>query len=103
MNQWIPKFFMGLLPFAAIHGADMKLVHAPTGYVVVEFKQDGQIIFNDRYLKAEMEEQGILIPPAMRAKFDNKKTVFLDDPLFPRAFVEVYCPLCIADPAFTWK
>ena len=93
---------IGMLPFGAI-GESMKLVHSVTGFVVVEFSQEGKPAFNDRFLKAEMEEQGILIPPSMRTQFNNQEVVYLDDPLFSKAFVEVYFPLCIADPAYEWQ
>ena len=103
MNQLIPKIFVSLLPFAAFNGADMKLIHSLTNYVVVEISRDGKVTFHDRFLKAEMEEQGISIPPSLRAQYNNQKVVYLNDPLFPKAFIEVYCPLVIADPAYTWK
>ena len=83
------------LPFAPL-GENMKLVHSTTGFVVVEFKTDGKIEFNDRFLKIEMEEQGILIPPVMRDQFGHKEIIYLDDPLFEKAVL-----ICIEMPPQT--
>lgn len=84
------------------NGEDMKLVNTKTGFVVVEFKQ-GKVEFHDRFLEAEMKETGILIPPAMAKIFEEKEVVFLGDPLFEKAFVEVYYPLCIANAVYQWQ
>ena len=108
MKEPFNRFFcrnlmLGLLPFASLaSGENMKLVHEKTGYVVVEF-QDGKALFNDRFLKAEMEEEGILIPPSQVEEFGGKQVIFPDDPLFQKAFTEVYYPLCIADPTYHWE
>lgn len=80
----------------------MKLVNTKTGFVVVEFKQ-GKAEFHDRFLEAEMKETGILIPPALTHSFQDKEVIFLGDPLFEKAFVEVYYPLCIANAVYQWK
>lgn len=80
----------------------MKLVNTQTGYVVVEF-QKGKAQFNDRFLEAEMKESGILIPPALSDQFDGKEVIFPDDPLFEKAFVQVYYPLCISNQTYEWQ
>lgn len=87
---------------AFTNGENMKLVNTKTGFVVVEF-QEGKVEFHDRFLKAEMEEGGILIPPIMQPNFNGKETIYLDDPLFEKAFVEVYYPLCIANVIYQWQ
>lgn len=97
------SLIVGLLPIAALQNGDpMKLVHSRTGYVVVEFKE-GKPQFHDRFLKAELEDRGIAIPPFKRSEFQGKEAIFPDDPLFQKAFAEVYLPLCIADPAYKWE
>lgn len=83
-------------------GEPMKLVNTRTGFVVVEFKQ-GKAEFHDRFLEAEMTETGILIPPALKESFQNKEIVFLSDPLFEKAFIEIYYPLCIASSLYQWQ
>jgi hypothetical protein len=88
--------------FAALQQDDMKLVNTRTGFVVVEFK-DGKSIFNDRFLEAEMKDKGIAIPQNLRADFDNKSAVFPGDPLFQKAFTDIYVPLTIASPVYQWK
>lgn len=83
-------------------GEPMKLVNTKTGFVLLEFNQ-GKVAFYDRFLEVEMKETGILIPPALMPQFDNKEVIFFDDPLFERAFIEVYYPLCIANSLYQWK
>ncbi len=80
----------------------MKLVNTKTGFVVVEFKE-GKAEFHDRFLEAEMKETGILIPPAFISSYQDKEVIFLGDPLFEKAFVEVYYPLCVANIVYQWK
>ena len=87
---------------AFTNGEDMKLVNTKTGFVVVEFKE-GKVEFHDRFLEVEMKETGILIPPAMTKAFQEKEIIFLGDPLFEKAFVEVYYPLCIANTLYQWQ
>jgi hypothetical protein len=81
---------------------DMKLVNTKSNFVVVEFKE-GKPLFHDRFLEAEMKERGIGIPPARRADFGGKETIPLGDPLFQKAFVEIYVPLSIASPIYQWQ
>lgn len=83
-------------------GESMKLVNTKTGFVVLELNR-GKVQFHDRFLEAEMKETGILIPPAMADSFEGKEVIFLNDPLFEKAFIEVYYPLCIANSLYQWK
>ena len=80
----------------------MKLVNTKTGFVLVEFK-NGQPSFSDRFLEAEMKERGIAIPAARKNDFQGKETICLSDPLFQKAFVEIYVPLSIASPLYQWQ
>jgi len=80
----------------------MKLVNTKTGFVLVEFK-NGLPTFTDRFLEAEMKERGVSIPAARRNDFQGKDTVLLNDPLFQKAFVEIYVPLSIASPVYQWQ
>ncbi len=87
---------------AFTNGEPMKLVNTKTGFVVVEFKS-GKAEFFDRFLEAEMKETGIFIPPSMAKDFGGKEMILLGDPLFEKAFVEVYYPLCIANVVYQWQ
>lgn len=87
---------------ALTHGDAVKLVNKKTGFVVVEFN-DEKIQFNDRFLQAELTELGIDIPPAFRKSFNGKKKILIDDPLFQKAFIEVYYPLTIANSDYSWE
>ena len=80
----------------------MKLVNTRTGFVVVEFK-DGAAQFQDRFLEAEMRDRGISIPALRRADFGGKDTVYPGDPMFQKAFADIYVPLSIASPNYQWK
>jgi hypothetical protein len=84
------------------NGEPMKLINMKTGFVVVEFKS-GKAQFYDRFLEAEMKETGILIPPSMASSFGDKEVIFLNDPFFEKAFIEVYYPLCIAHTVYQWQ
>jgi len=87
---------------AFTNGEPLKLVNTKTGFVVVEFRQ-GKAEFFDRFLEAEMKETGILIPPYLLKAFGDKEMILLGDPLFEKAFVEVYYPLCIANAVYQWQ
>lgn len=87
---------------ALANGEDMKLVNTKTGFIVVEFKE-GKAEFHDRFLKTEMQETGILIPPVLMKDFEGKEVIYLGDPLFEKAFVEVYYPFCIANNLYQWQ
>lgn len=87
---------------AFTNGEPMKLVNTKTGFVVVEFKA-GKAEFHDRFLESEMQETGILVPPAMAKEFQDKEVIFLGDPLFEKAFIEIYYPYCIANVVYQWQ
>ncbi len=80
----------------------MKLVNTKSGFVVAELT-DGKVRFGDRFLEAEMKESGIRIPANRAADFEGKEIVLLGDPLFQKAFVEIYVPLTIASSTYRWE
>lgn len=80
----------------------MKLVHKETGAILAEFN-DGIPTFHHRILKMEMEDCGILIPPYLRESFHNAKKIFPEDPLFEKAFREVYCVFTLPKNTFEWQ
>jgi len=63
-----------------------KLINISTQYVIVEFSDDKPPLFQDKYLEAMFKDRGIVIPPALVSKFQNKEAIHLDDPLFKKAF-----------------
>ncbi len=79
-----------------------KLMNMETGSVVVEFK-DGNAEFTDWFLELEMQQNGIYIPFSMKPLFDGKEIVYMADPMFEKAFQEVYYPLCIANSLYQWQ
>jgi len=50
-----------------------------------------------------MKERGIIIPLSRRADFEGKQSIRLDDPLFYKAFAEIYVPQSIASPIYQWQ
>lgn len=97
--------------FCSLHGEyvdlaeppqELRLINTKTGHVVVEFCDDA-IQFHDRFLELEMEEVGILIPFSLQPEFLNKEIIYLDDPLFKKAFLEIYYPICIANSLYQWQ
>ena len=82
----------------------MQLVDKNTGKVILEFR-DEAVIFHSPFLEAQFEERGIPIPLAMQALFEGKQEIFLGDPLFQKAFVEVYLPFYMAgaNSSYEWK
>ncbi len=91
-----------LLAAACNAGTTMKLVNTKTNYVVVEFSE-GKVQFHDRFLETEMKETGILIPKSSSGEYEGKEVIYLDDPLFEKAFIEIYYPLCIANTVYQWQ
>lgn len=93
-----------LLSFAALMGAalDTQLINVESGRVIVEF-MNGKIKFHESFLEEEMKKTGIYIPYDLAPEFDDKEIVYLDDPMFERAFIEVYYPLCIANSLYQWE
>ena len=94
------KILFGLATFLNLFGES--LVNSETGSIVVTFVED-KIQFNDRFLELEMRETGIFIPSSQTKDFGEKEIVYLGDPLFEKAFVEIYYPLCIANSLYQWE
>ena len=79
-----------------------KLINTKSGFVVVSFNE-GQPKFYDHILEEELQDRGIFVPPFLREEFKGKKSVFPKDPLFEKAFIEIYYPLVIANPIYQWE
>jgi hypothetical protein len=92
----LPFLFLFSSAFAGI------LVNRETGRVIVEFRE-GKIQFNDLFLEEEMKENGIYIPTSYRSDFEDKEIVYLDDPLFQNAFIDIYYEYSIANSLYEWK
>ena len=85
------------------HGEDvLRLVNTKTNSVIVSFYENHAEIHHP-ILAKELEHSGIFIPPYLREMFEGKTTIFLEEPLFQKAFAEVYYPLVIANPDYQWK
>ena len=86
------------------YGDPMQLVDKNTGKVILEFK-DEAVTFYSPFLEAQFEERGILIPPLMQPEFQGKQEVLLGDPLFKKAFIEIYLPFYMAgaNSPYEWK
>jgi len=93
---------IGLLSYSFSDGDTMKLINTKTGFVVVEFK-DGKPLFHDRFLKIEMKEEGIFVPPYLRDQFEGKEVILEDDPLFQKAFEKIYYPNNLNPDLYKWE
>lgn len=80
----------------------MKLINKETQCIVVEFT-DTKTVFHDRFLEAEIAENGITIPPALQEEYEGKEVIFVEDPQFLKAFKEIYYPLGMNPKVFEWK
>lgn len=65
------------------------------------------VIYEDRVefreglpLKESLQTSGILIPEAKQRDFQGRKIVLLNDPLFTKAFVEIYFPSCLRESGY---
>jgi hypothetical protein len=98
------RMVIKILFFLAISAAGFseKLVNMENGSVVVEFA-NGKVQFADWFLEIEMKKKGIYIPSSMKQDFDGKEIVYVGDPIFERAFIDVYYPLCIANSLYQWQ
>lgn len=80
----------------------MKLVHKSSGFVVAE-KQGRTVSIKDPFLAKELKLKGISIPVPLRDKFEGKAVVRMGDPLFSKAFEEVYLRLNMEGNSYEWK
>ncbi|MCX6987379.1 MAG: hypothetical protein NT065_04400 [Chlamydiae bacterium] len=80
----------------------MKLTHKTTQFVIAE-RLGSYLTIKDPLLLAQLKMNGIEIPPFMRPIFQNKKVIYLDDPLFTQAFEDVYLKLYIDQKGYEWK
>ena len=79
----------------------MKLIDTKTDFVLIEFK-NGHPKFHHGLLEAILKDWGVSIPSNLQEHFEGKRTIFLDDPLFEKAFVEVYCLFHLRNPIYQW-
>lgn len=86
---------------ATLSGESMKLVQKETGHVVVEF-QNHKAKFHSHFLEKILSAEGIFIPPVLRNQFEEKEVVYMEDPLFEKAFIEVYSKFNLGT-SYEWK
>ncbi len=99
----ITLYFLAITMVSTLFGGSiMKLVNKNTDYVVVEFN-DGKATFNDKYFELMFKERGIVVPPAKQKEFQNKRVIFLNDPLFEKAFREIFYPHAMDRSTYQWK
>ncbi len=81
----------------------MKFVNSQNGFVILEVKKEGDILFYDEILEEEMREMGIQIPPHLRKEFEGQEVIYLKDKAFLKAFKEVYCQMVFNPAIYEWK
>lgn len=79
----------------------MKLIHVKTKKPVAEFKKNETKFFSET-MQWLMENNGITIPDFLQGEYNNQFVVFLDDPLFQKAFKEIYYDLDMNPEEYVW-
>ena len=88
---------------SSLNGEEVvRLINTRTNTPIVTFVGD-KVEIHHPLLAKELEHSGIYIPPLYKEEFEGKNAIFPGDPLFQKAFIQVYCPLVIADPAYIWE
>jgi hypothetical protein len=77
----------------------MLLIHPDSNEVVVKIEKNDVKIINNFLFKG-LKVNGISIPGALRDSFEGKKVIYIEDPLFAKAFIEVYYPNCLKEAGF---
>jgi len=93
---------MGFICTSLFQRTSMKLIHKTTGFVVAQ-EQGQSLQINDPFLEKELKLKGIAIPAPLRAQFDGKAVVRVGDPLFAKAFREVYLRINMGEGSYEWK
>ena len=70
-------------------GETTQIINPKTGFVDVEIAND-EVVIHNRFIQADLEKNGIAIPDNLRSHYAEKAFVHLSDPLFKKAFCEVY-------------
>jgi hypothetical protein len=92
----------GLYTLFLLKRTCMDLIHVKSGYVMATTDGD-KVTVKDPILYKELSLKGISIPQDKRNAYHEKKVVFMDDPLFPKAFRELYLKKDIDHAEFRWK
>ena len=91
-----------LATMTQVHNPEiMRLIDTKTGYVIIEFEEN-HVRFLNWFLEKELTNEGIFVPPFLSEEFEGKKAIFPNDPLFEKAFVEIYCRFSLTDPSYQW-
>lgn len=79
----------------------MKLIDVRSKETVVELNENGPR-FPSEIMEWDMMHNGIAIPPYLQSEYDGKFIVFLDDPLFQKAFREIYFEFRMDHDNYQW-
>lgn len=80
----------------------MRLINKKTAKPLVEIHQ-GQVRFYSEFLEKQMQLMGIEIPHGLQVQYAGKTHVLLGDPLFARAFREIYYIHYMDASQFRWE
>lgn len=80
----------------------MQLIHKTSKKPLIEFLKE-QVLFYNPILEKMLRIQGIAIPLQLQEKYQQKAFVKLGDPLFQKAFCEIYCPQYFGSKEYEWK
>ncbi len=80
----------------------MRLINKKTKQPLVEIQQERVHFYSD-FLEKEMQVLGIEIPHGLQVQYGGKTHIMLGDPLFTKAFQEVYCVHYMDSTQFRWE
>jgi len=80
----------------------MKLVHKKTGYIIAKKTKD-HLSINDPFILEEIKLKGISIPLFLRSQFNGHDVIKMGDPLFNKAFEQVYIKFAMKADGIDWQ
>jgi len=78
------------------------LLNKSLNFEVLTIEDDGSVIIHDHFFKVNMQTQGVDIPAFLQDAYHHQDKVKLGDPLFAKAFQEVYWPMNMNPENYVW-
>lgn len=72
-------------------------IYHPNGKEIIAELRDRVVILHRRELEKALRLTGITIPADLRSQYNDKQIIYPEDPLFPRAFKEIFYPNCLRE------
>ena len=79
----------------------MRLIHKKSRFNIITLEEN-TILINDPFLKKELLYKGISIPLYKRSEYGMKSSIKMEDPLFLKAFKEIFVKTRFSDSSYIW-